>query len=177
MPTPKPKLRHQIDSAGARWVEDTEPPKPDPYAVPEAWREAYDRAIPAPAAFFEDAVTALAVERFPSSIIDVGMRDQVRKDSMPEVLRRADHLSKNSQARAQVRAAEQDAELTERRAREGRCPVCGEHNPPVSIHRASFLPAQGWKACNGCAETARELYSASQRTKARDAAVRAALGL
>ncbi|WP_156378777.1 hypothetical protein [Microbacterium sp. Root61] len=151
--------------------------------VPADQRAAYDAATPEPFKYLDAAAWELVQEQDPARTIFNGeAQAKLMEDRLPDVLARAEHLSRSAQSWEAVVAPKLAVEAELRRIAEETCPVCREVNPPITRHFGEHLPngerdGSGWLACRSCAETARALWSEAQRTRARVKAVSAALSL
>lgn len=154
----------------------------DPMAVPAHLAEAYENAEPNAGPYMEKAASALALELLKTTTVSPEDRHRIYTDHFPELVERAEHLSRIVAARWAVEMAP----LIEQRKAEGinraTCKVCGEPNGQIQNYMNPDLTAGSGlygqpKMCTQCRATADLLYAQLHATPARQAAVRAALGI
>lgn len=157
-------------------------------AVPAELAEAYEAATPNAAPFIAAAAHELAVERRRRQIPDstgaiIITPEDVRPfytDHLPELLARAEHLSRLSAARWVAREAERAAERQREIAEKYTCPVCHEVSREIHhYHRPGYIGTNAGKSagrmCPACRHTADLLYLQATATPERRSVVQSAL--
>lgn len=157
--------------------------------VPPELAEAYAAATPDIHAYTERAASQLAGEALrrqkPEShgaiIVMPADRQRFYTDHLPEVLARAEHLSRLDIARMSAFMADKKAERLREIAEHHTCPLCQTvSRGRIQAYRFPAyldLPGDptGPRMCPACAHTADLLHSQETATPERQAAVRSAL--
>lgn len=165
--------------------------------VPAELADAYAAATPDPTAFMERAAAELAMEYYhpdagkPSERrVDEHMarvhathpeqRQRMYVDHFPELLARAEHMSRLQAAKWAVEMPKRFAQAEKERVERDTCPVCKEIGHDLGPYRNpgfGSIPAgvDGVRMCHACRYTAELLYAQASATPERQQAVRAAL--
>lgn len=146
--------------------------------VPKHLVAAYSAVTSDPHKYLDQAAQQLAWEQTPANrMMTHDTVAGVMKKQLPEVMRRAEHLSRIAQAWELVEAPRLAAEAAALDRAANTCSVCNEHAGDT-LNRS--LPYGSWgtrHACGVCAEVAAAVWLESKRTKTRETAVKRALGL
>jgi hypothetical protein len=167
--------------------------------VPVELADAYAAAKPDAAAFMERAASELAMEHYHPDAgkhsgqrdaegvgrvysIDPEQRQRMYVDHFPELLARAEHLSRLQAARWAVEMPLRLAQVEKESAERNTCPVCKEISKDLGAYLNPGLSslATGFDAiriCTACRHTADLLYAQAIATLERQTAVRAAFGI
>ncbi|MCX6501147.1 MAG: hypothetical protein NT132_01830 [Microbacterium sp.] len=165
--------------------------------VPAHLADAYAAATPDATAFLERAAAELALEHYyPDSYkpserrgstehtgrtygTDPEQRQRMYVDHFPELLARAEHLSRLQAARWAVEMPKRFAAAAQETAARHTCPVCKTISPDEHARYSNpALGRTGYDAplmCAACRSTADLLFSQASATPERRAAVLAAL--
>jgi hypothetical protein len=155
--------------------------------VPTELADAYESAEPNPGPFMEQAASQLARElhrQTARGAVMIGPEDRRRiySDHFPELTARAEHLSRLAAARWVVEGGARFAALDASKIQRDSCAICGEVNGYILAYMNPALTAGATlngqpRMCTPCRYTADLLYAQATTSPARQAAVRAALGI
>lgn len=150
------------------------------YAVPNDLKAAYREATPDTAAHLNVAADQIAEEiharRAPrSAMLPARAADDVRAERMPEVLRRAEHLSRLKIADEAVNGPARAAEIRRTSEEARTCPICQSVAAgSLSVRRAApGMP--DLKMCDLCRSVAAQQWAQANATPERVRAVSVAL--
>jgi len=146
--------------------------------VPGHLVAAYAAVTPDVYKYLDQAAQEILWEQTPDNRMAThDMHADVMKKQLPEVMRRAEHLSRYAQAWELVEAPKLAAKAEAEYKAKHTCEVCGLVSTDT---QSRALPYGAWGtryACGDCVEIAAAIWLDAKRTKARDAAVKRALGL
>lgn len=145
------------------------------------YETAYRAAVPNPSLYVEAAISALVSEANPDEWIHTQtMRNDIATGRMPEVMARAEHLSRQAQAIEAVEGPKQILEVERRRIARDTCPVCREEQGDIAARVPHSLQrhhngAAVLVSCLACYVVADDMYTEWATTAKRKSAVSRAL--
>jgi hypothetical protein len=151
--------------------------------VPAHLAEAYEAAEPNPVQYMEQAASQLVPELLTINGLSTPEdRHRIYTDYFPQLMARAEHLSRIMAARWAVEMRQRMDAMKADGERRNTCKVCGEANGHLQHYMNAELTAGSGlysqpQMCTPCRYTADLLYAQATTTPARQAAVRAALNI